>query len=233
MWVSLVAIGLLFVALFFTRELQLAERLQSPRVTRISWALGLLTLAVILVGGYVRQERKLAETWKKVIHDHKKSSRLARGQRIRFRADLVDIGAYEVRRSTTDGCDGTLGKDAMAGCTQEQGRPRKSMAFRQPYIYRCVRVEVPARGSVEIEATGLRDDEDLAGFFVRQTHTLDGLTVMLPGQDEPFTPSGHHRRQHFHAKAQDRQGDATIRVHNDFGHAQPLCFALAAAEPVD
>lgn len=232
-WVSLVVIGLVLLGLFSNRERQLAVRLESARAAQISWALGLVTLAVILVGGYIRQEHKLAQTWTHLLDAHGKSERLSKGRTLRFRQDLVDTGAYAVVRSTTDGCDGTLGKDAMAGCTQPEARPHVSMAYRAPFLYRCLRVQVPAHGTLDILLDELRDDDDLAGFFVREGGKLDGLELRLPGQDEFRRPPETSSRHHFHVSADARRGaEAKLELRNASGRPHALCFAMAAAAPV-
>lgn len=230
MWISNAAILLLLGMLFSGRERQLAVRLQSQRATRISWALGLTGLAALLVGGYIRQEQRLDDTWTKIAKDHMSSKRLAGGRKLQFRSDLVDDGSYSVTRSTTDGCDGTLGKDAMAGCTSVDARPRRSMSFRAPYLYRCLRVQVPARGSLEIELEGLQAQDDLAGFFVRENRNFDGLLVRLPGQAEFYTPNGASKREHFHVTAEGRAGAITIELHNELARDQAVCFSLGALE---
>lgn len=233
-WLSLAVIALVLVGLFSNRERQLAVRLESERASRISWALGLVTLAVILIGGYLRQERKLAETWTHLLAAHGKSERLAKNRPLRFRQDLVDTGAYSVVRSTTDGCDGTLGKDAMAGCTQVEARPRVSMAFRTPYLYRCLRVQVPARGSLDIHLHELRDDDDLAGFLVREGPNYDGLELRLPGEPEFRRPPNQGTRYHFHVTAEARGGGEATKLELRNASARPhaLCFAMAAATTV-
>ncbi|MFO7565607.1 MAG: hypothetical protein R6X02_23390, partial [Enhygromyxa sp.] len=229
-WLSLAVIVLTLAGLASRRELQLAVRLESARATRISWALGLTTLALVLIGGYVRQERKLAETWTHLLEAHGRSARLSPGRDLRFRRDLVDAGAYSVARSNTDGCDGTLGKDAMAGCTQADARPRVSMAYRAPFLYRCLRVEVPAFGSLELTLDALRDDDDLAGFYVREGPQLDGLELRLPGAAEFRRPAAKSGRQHFHVSAEARDGErAKIELRNAGARPQALCFAMAAA----
>ncbi|PRQ06112.1 hypothetical protein [Enhygromyxa salina] len=230
MWVSNVAILLLLGMLFSSRELQLAVRLHSPRALRISWALGLIGLGGLLIGGYVRQQQRLADTWTKIAKDHMSSKRLAGGRTLKFRSDLVDDGGYSVTRSTTDGCDGTLGKDAMAGCTSVDARPRRSMSFRAPYLYRCLRVQVPGRGSLEIHLDGLRAEDDLAGFFVRENRTFEGLSVRLPGDADFYTPSGASKREHFHLAAEARAGATTIELRNELAHDQAVCFSLGALE---
>jgi hypothetical protein len=234
-WLSLAVIGLVLAGLFSTRELQLAVRLESERATRISWALGIVTLAVILVGGYLRQERQLAQTWAHLLEAHSKSTRLSKGRALRFRADLVDTGAYSVVRSNTDGCDGTLGKDAMAGCTQPDTRPRVSMAYRMPYLYRCLRVQVPPDGSLDITVHDLREDDDVALFFVREGPTHDGLELRVTGEPEFRRPPSSSPRQHFHVPAEAREGadEAKIELRNGSVRPQVLCFAMAAAAPVE
>ncbi|KIG13447.1 hypothetical protein DB30_08074 [Enhygromyxa salina] len=233
MWISNVAILLLLGLMFSNRELQLAVRLQSPRALKISWALGLLGVAGILVGGYVRQQQRLEDTWTKIAKDHMSSKRLAGGRKLKFRSDLVDDGGYAVTRSTTDGCDGTLGKDAMAGCTSVDARPRRSMSFRAPYLYRCLRVQVPGRGSLEIHLDGLEAEDDLAGFFVRENRTFEGLSVRLPGEPDFYSPVGTSKREHFHLTAEGRAGATTIELRNDQSRDQAVCFSLAALERVD
>jgi uncharacterized integral membrane protein len=229
MWVSLIGILLLLAALASNRELQLAVRLQSERAGQLSWALGIVTLAVVVVGGYLREEKQLEVTWKRLFEEHRKSSQLAKGRELRFRADLVDSGAFTVTRSTTDGCDGTLGKDAMAGCTQADARPRRSMVFRAPYLYRCLHVMVPANGTLDIELEDLRDTDDITGFFVRDLQHFDGLSVQLPGQDTPIVPPQQQRRHPFHVTVEARGDASTIHLRNEAIRAQGLCFVLAAA----
>jgi hypothetical protein len=233
-WLSLAVIVLVLAGLLSKRELQLAVRLESERASRISWTLGLITLAVMLVGGYLRQERKLAQTWAHLLHAHGKSDRLGNSRVLRLREDLVDAGAYSVVRSSTDGCDGTLGKDAMAGCTQADARPRVSMAFRTPFLYRCLRVQVPARGSLDITLHDLHDDDDLAGFFVREGPNLEGLELRLPGEAEFSQPSNRGTRQHFHVVAEARGGgdEAKLELRNASARPHALCFAMAAATRV-
>jgi hypothetical protein len=229
MWVGVVGWLLLLACLASNRELQLAVRLQSERATRSSWALGIVTLAVIVIGSFVREEQQLAVTWNRLLAEHSSSPQLAKGRKLTFRTDLVDRGAYNVVRSSTDACDGRLGKDAMAGCTQADGRPRKSMVFRAPYLYRCLHVQVPANGTLDIELEDLDPDDDIAGFFVRDQQHFDGLIVEFPGQDEPVVPKQRQRRHHFHVTAEARGESSTIHLRNEAIRAQGLCFVLAAA----
>ncbi len=229
-WISVVGIALVLLGLGFSRELSLVERLHSERAQRISWALGLLALAGVLLLAATKQQRQLGKTWTHLLGDHARSSELAEGRRLRFARDLVIDRAYSVARSNPDGCDGLLGRDARAGCMQEDARARVSMAYRAPYLYRCVHVVVPARGSLDLSLE-LEADEDLAGFFVRDGRDFRGLELRLPGQPEFQPPRSQNQRQHFHVFAETLQtSDPVIELRNSTDHDQGYCFALAAAQ---
>jgi hypothetical protein len=234
-WVSLAAIAVLLGALFWGRELELVERLHGPRAVRISWALGLVTLALILVWAFDRQQRQLERTWAELLADHQAARSLAKGRDLVFDRDLVDARDFAVSRSSKDGCDGTLGKDAMAGCTQEDARARVSMAYRSPFLYRCLRVEVPARGSLVITLDEVPEGADLAGFYVREARDLDGVELRLPDQEEFEDARDERRRHHFHAKAEDiirdEQGRVSIALRSRSREPTGLCFGLATAVP--
>lgn len=234
-WLSVVTILLLSIALAWDREFHLAERLHAPRVIAISWGLGLATVAVAVAWGVREQHRQLEVTWAELIETHKGSPRLARGRDIAFSRDLVISRAWTVTRSTLDGCDGTLGKDAMAGCTQEDAEPRISMAYRKPYLYRCLHFAVPARGNATILLDDVAEDEDVAGFFVPGTRQVDGLELWLPHEKDFRAPTKRHKRQHFHAPAEslrrDDEGRVAIDMRNSSNRSIPICWALASAGP--
>ena len=192
-----------------------------PKVSRVC-GLGIVTLVVVVIGSWFREEKQLAATWKRVLDEHHLGAH-------HFRDDLVDSGAFEVTRSTADGCDGTLGKDAMAGCTQADARPRKSMVFRAPYLYRCLHVQVPANGTLDIELD-VRETDDLVGFFVRDAQHFEGLSIQLPGPGVPIVPAQRQRRHPFQVTASARGDASTIHLRNEAIRAQGLCFVLAAAE---
>ena len=231
-WVSLVAIGLLLVALASGRQLHLEARLQSKRAQQVIWIVLLVGLAAIFVVSYQRQRAKLAKTWDDLIADHMHSGRIPSTRQLRLREDFVDSRAFRVTASNTDGCDGTLGKDALAGCTQDDAEPRATMVYRSPYLYRCMRVKLPPLSSVEIELPNLEPGDDLAGFFTRGERTFDDLVLTLPGSDEVFRPAGQNKRQHFHVLAEARgEGNANvIRVENEALYTRKLCFAMAGLE---
>jgi hypothetical protein len=233
-WLTVIGVLLCLLALPFAKPLHLVERLWSDRTRVLFWVSLLIAFAVVLVLGVRKQQRQLAKTWNYVLKDHRGSKHVHLVSdapllgKTTFVRDLVDSDAWQVSRSNPDGCDGLLGKDAMAGCTQEHSRSRLRMAYRQPYLYRCLRVEVPARGWLKIDLE-LEDDEDLAGFMVRDARDLKGLEWRLPGQQEFQKPIADLTRQHFHATARGRTGATVIELRNSGDHEHSLCFALAAA----
>ncbi|MFV8751875.1 hypothetical protein ACNOYE_15125 [Nannocystaceae bacterium ST9] len=234
-WLTVIGVALALVGLAFGKQLHLVERLLGDRTRRLLWACALVGLALIVVLGVRKQQRQLAKTWDQVLRDHRKSKQveLIRANELplakqTFVRDLVDAEAWKVSRFNPDGCDGLLGKDAMAGCTQERSRSRLAMAYRAPYLYRCLRVEVQANGWMAIELE-LGEDEDLAGFVTREGRSVKGLEWRLPGREEFETPLLDGPRQHFHATADGRAGESTIELRNGGDHPQVLCFALAAS----
>jgi hypothetical protein len=233
-WLTVIGVLLGLLALPFGKELHLVERLYSDRTRRVLWLGVLVGLALVFAFGVRKQRRQLVKTWEYVLKDHQRSKHVhvisdePRLGKSTFSRDLVDAGEWRVSRSNPDGCDGLLGKDAMAGCTQEDSRSRLGMAYRQPYLYRCLRVEVPARGWLRIDLE-LEDDEDLAGFMIREGREIKGLEWRLPGHEEFQLPIGDLQRQHFHATAEGRGGERAIELRNASDHEHALCFALAAA----
>ncbi len=234
-WLTVIGVLLTLVGLAFTTELHLVERLHSDRTRRLLWAAVVVGLLLVVVLAARKQDRQLGKTWEKVLQDHHRSKHVAVVSstnaplgKFEFVRDLVDEGAWQVSRSNPDGCDGLLGKDAMAGCTQERSRSRLAMAYRAPYLYRCLRVQVQAKGWLQIELE-LEANEDLAGFMVREGRDVKGLEWRLPGREEFVLPNPDVQRQHFHATAAGRAGATAIELRNSSNHDQALCFALASA----
>lgn len=232
-WITVAGLVLVLLALPFGRPLALVERLWSDRTRRIGWAFVLVVFVAGVVLGLRKQDRQLVRTWDAVLRDHRKAREITRvgeaslGQ-LAFVRDLVDSEAFTVVRQNPEGCDGLLGKDALAGCTQEASRSRLAMAYRPPYLYRCLRVVVQPHGWLHIELE-LADDEHLAGFMTREGRDIKGLEWRLPGREDFSLPLADPVRQHFHASAEGRAGETVLELRNVSDQPHALCFALAAA----
>lgn len=236
-WLTFAGVLLALLGMPFGTPLELVERIYSDRVRQFGWACVVVGLATIVVLGLRKQDRQLARTWDAVLKDHRKAKELERVgdpkvpiAKLELVRDLVDDEAWTVQRSNPEGCDALLGKDAMAGCTQERTRSRIAMAYRAPYLYRCLRVVVQPRGWLRIELE-LADDEDLAGFMVREGRDIKGLEWRLPGREAFSRPLADPTRQHFHATAAGRAGETALELRNESDHEHTLCFGLAAARP--
>lgn len=232
-WITLAGLVIVLLALPFGRPLALVERLWSDRTRRLGWSLVFVVMLAGVVLGLRKQDRQLVRTWDAVLRDHRKAREISRvgeasRDQLAFVRDLVDAEAFTVVRNNPEGCDGLLGKDALAGCTQEATRSRLAMAYRPPYLYRCLRVVVQPQGWLRIELE-LADDEHLAGFMVREGRDLEGLEWRLPGREDFSLPLADPVRQHFHATAEGRAGETAIELRNVSDQQHALCFSLAAA----
>jgi hypothetical protein len=137
-WLSLAAALATLAALAFGRPLQFAERLHSPTARKISVGLTAVTVALLVLLAVRRQSNQLARTWEPLVAP------------ATFVADLVDRGAYRVKLHPSNTCDGLGGRDARHGCTPARDRPRRATYYRDPYLYRCLWITVPPRGSADV-----------------------------------------------------------------------------------
>ncbi|NVB38358.1 hypothetical protein G6O69_11000 [Pseudenhygromyxa sp. WMMC2535] len=231
-WLSLLSAAALLGLLAWGRPLELAARLHAPKVITWSWLLGLATAAVLLAWAVHRQHTQLANTWDKVLSDHSASAALARGRPLSFERDLIARGDWSVSREGPDACEGLLGKDALAGCTETDHAPRVSMAYRRPFLYRCLRVELPAEGSATISLAGIDPSEDLAGFVVREDRSFEGFQLRF-AHEAPHSPPARHKRQEFHVRAgdlvRDAEGDVQLELLNASSKIKTVCLSAAAA----
>jgi hypothetical protein len=75
--------------------------------------------------------------------------------------DLVAEGAFTLSSNNSAVCDGMKTRDAQAGCVPRRNRPHLSTLYAAPYLYRCMRVQVPAGGWVEFALPLLPEQTDL------------------------------------------------------------------------
>jgi hypothetical protein len=227
-WISLSGVGLCVLILVLGgRPRELATRLHSPMAVRISWILGITTAIVIVAFAVRHQRHQMARTWKAVAKQHARETQLADDNVEAFDRDLIAAGDYSVIASNPDRCDGLVGKNAREGCSEAAERPRVSMMYRSPYLYRCLRVQVPAAGSVKIVLEDLEGDQ-VVGFFKRVTpgrrggkaleYAIDGLRQRTKAGD---------RRRHFQFEAGEHGGQLRIELSNGGRKPETVCVAAA------
>jgi hypothetical protein len=228
-WLSIAGLLLGGLGLAFGRPLTMAERIHGPLARRISLALALVTVALVVVGSIRRQRRQLADTWAPVLSYHEKNRRLGGGVARVFVSDLVDARDYRVAVDPRDQCDGMLTKDSMPGCSQAEERPHVSMTYRSPFLYRCLEVTVPPRGVLELRAEDLDPDVAVMGFFKRITRGPGGddLRWIVSGEDRARAVRS--SRRHFHASPDAHQGTFVLSFSNENVLPEQLCVSMATA----
>ncbi len=229
-WASAFGVGLCLLGLAFPRPLRMSARGQSQSSRKLTLGAAIVVGGLVLLLGVRRQRTVLAQTWQPVLDHHLSTKRLGGGIDRVFTRDLVDSRAYRIVIDPGDVCDGMLTKDSMPGCSEADQRPRVSMTYRSPYLYRCLRVIVPPRGLLEVAVDDLGANESVLGFFKRLTRGRGGdkLRWVISGGKKPRATRG--TRRHFHAQPEDHQGTFVIQFQNENLHAERLCLSLAAAE---
>jgi hypothetical protein len=229
-WVSLIALFSCLGALAFPRPLAMAERLHSPAAQRLSAILAGLTLLIALAIAARKADRQLVETWKPVIEYHVETRKLSEGTERTFSRDIIDDRDYRIVIDPGDACDALFSKSPLPGCSEASARPRVSTAYRSPFLYRCLRVDIPPRGTVEIIVDDVPPTEAVLGFLKRRSDGRGGdeLYFTVTGAEGPRV--AHSERRHFHVRPDQHQGTVSIELHNENLHVEAACVSLAAAE---
>lgn len=219
-WISGIVFVLTLIGLFFPRPWDVPTRLHSPRARRLlAWGwVAVLLLAALWIAR--RQHTLLARTWE---------SEQAFTHPGKFVRDLVDARAYTVTRSPNTTCDGMLGRDSRRGCSEDDQATQVGMLYRQPYLYRCVQVTVPARGRAEIEFVNLGHAR-VRGIVARDTGTGGRGTKIKwrSGGKNRFTNLG-IKKHLFEAPA--KSGRFVVEIENESFRDQKVCAAAAEVAP--
>ena len=94
-----------------------------------------------------RQRTQLARTWRAAAPSWDDVESAEPPPAVR---DLVTDHGIEVRSEDFAACDGMKTRDAQARCVPADAAPHLSTLFAAPYLYRCLRVEIPAEGITEL-----------------------------------------------------------------------------------
>jgi hypothetical protein len=228
-WVSLIALAIVLLACISRRELELATRIHPPIVQRISWITGFLALTLIVGLLWKRTERKVVATWEPVIEALDLSRDDADAGPPTLEHDLVMEGDWMARTSNPRACDPMLGRNALHGCNESSMRARVSMVYRKPYLYRCARVQVPAKGSLELRFEGIDEQATVVGFVARLTAGRrggEGLQFRVSGKSR-FQTADKARRRLFHTPPDAHEGTVLVELTNDFAWTEDVCVSAA------
>ena len=221
--ISLIALGLVLLALLSTRRLELADRLHAPAAQRLSALM--LGLSVALVSMWVasRKAARLEQTWTDAIArvfarraDHDAT----------FVRDLIVDGAFTTARTPQQICIGLTGRDALPGCSETAHRPSMAILYGAPHLYRCLAVTVPPNGltDVHLEATG-----DVLGMVVRMTPGRGQHLTWRPvgGREDMKRRGVSTQPSEFHLRADAFPAGFTLRLGNRSNAPERVCVAAA------
>lgn len=221
-WISAAVLLLCLVALVWGGP-PIATAEPGPRARQVAWALaaaGGLLLAIVLPG---RQRARLEATWVGLGQHVLQTS----DERLpTFERDLVMDDALEVTVTPSRICSGLLGKDVLEGCSEAAHAPSRSFLYREPFMYRCLRISVPADGEAWLQLPTLPDDQTVVvGVVVRHDQSTAGKQLLFGSQK---------LSQHVTNDARDfvldrrQHGDAPrLGVRNEGREIEQVCVAAA------
>ena len=111
-----------------------------------------------------RQRTQLARTWRAAAPGWDDVDSVTPPPAVR---DLVTDRGIEVRVDDFVACDGMKTRDAQARCVPADAAPHLSTLFAAPYLYRCLRIEVPAEGVAELRLDSPAASQTLELIFDR------------------------------------------------------------------
>jgi hypothetical protein len=186
--------------------------------------------ATVVVAGalaYLRQGPQLLETWRAATPAWDKHSDAPPPSA----RDFIDEGRYSVSSSVTAVCDGMKTRDAQAECVPRRARPHLSTLYANPYLYRCVRVRVPARGWTEIQLPALPRDADLIvlGSNIPAGPRRASIEVRTSATDDTWRPL--QKLSRLSVRVEDFASEQPIiALQNEGSRDGVACVAVAAVE---
>lgn len=205
----------------------LAEQPAGPRTRRIAW-IGVAVLGPLAVAALVvRQQAMLTQTWTELgaakldpDPDDDQSPTLVR--------DLVLDGALRLELSPTRVCNGLMGKDVLDGCSEVAHRPHDSFLYRNPYLYRCWRISVPAHGQAVVHFPSLPDDDHaIIGSIIRHVRKGSGKKLFFGSRS--IQQRMLNRRHDFVLDRQSRTiaGHPVLGLRNEDKRIEEICLSAA------
>lgn len=226
LWLSAAMLVLCLAALLM-RGPPLAERPPGPRARRITWigaaGLGLLALGVL----FVRQRNMLEQTWAELgaaLADPDPDDDRAPT----FVRDLVIGGELALETTPAQVCNGLMGKDVLDGCSEAAHRPHDSFLYREPYLYRCWRISVPATGEAVVRFPALPDGAHvIVGSIIRHVRTGSGKKIFFGSR--AVNQRMLSRRHDFVLDQGSRMvdGQPVLGLRNEGKEIEEVCFSAA------
>ncbi|MCX4244146.1 hypothetical protein OEB96_26185 [Paraliomyxa miuraensis] len=224
LWISAAMLLMCVVGLLW-RGPPLALHGSSLRARRIAWvAFGVgVILAVAVIAR--RQHDKLERTWVEFATneldddpDDERAPELVR--------DLADDGAIEVDAQPARVCSGLMGKNVLEGCSEAAHAPSTAFLYREPFLYRCLRISIPSEGTTVLQFPAFPDDQTVVlGVLQRHVHEGSGkglkfgsrwINQVVANDEHEFVLD---RRSHGEAP--------TLSIRNEGRMIEQVCVAAA------
>ncbi|HET6581786.1 MAG TPA: hypothetical protein VFG69_00040, partial [Nannocystaceae bacterium] len=223
-WVSWMAVLFAITGLALARPWSFAERLHSRAAIRTSRALAILTAVLALALVLRRQHTQLARTWNEYAEAITSDPSDPFPP---FAGDLVNERAIEVTRTPDRICAGLLGKDPHVGCQESGGGPLVSMAYIDPYLYRCVQFSIIGGGQAEVV---LPDGELLVGLVRRGDHRGRHLHYSIEAEGHTPRPRTMIAGADLRIRPSSDGAAPRIVLTNDGHDTERVCVAAARFE---
>jgi hypothetical protein len=220
-WISAVVLALCLVAIAWSGP-PIATAEPSVRARRLAWALVGVGALVLVVGVPPRQRTRLETTW---VEHAALVLRAAEDRPPAFERDLVIDDAIEVDVEPSRICSGLLGKDVLEGCSEAAHAPSRSFVFRDPHMYRCLRVSIPPVGEAWLRFPALHDDAAaVVGVVIRHDQSVSGK--LLFGSQRLNQEVGNDPRD-FMLERRLHGETPTLRLRNEGRRIEEVCVAAA------
>jgi hypothetical protein len=225
-WVSIAALALALAALLGATPIPVAVRLHAPAVLRISWILGIATLALLLAFVARRQSRLLRDTWAATVE--KVDERRGEVPPV-FVRDLVDTGELAVERTPDRACVGLHEKNALPGCSEAEHATATGFLYREPYLYRCLELTIPPLGEARVSFHGVSAEELVVGTLVRVVHDGSGRDVRYAFAARPVELG--NRPRYLRLDGESIAEGRALVLTNDRRVPERVCVAAAVFDP--
>ena len=209
----------------------LATREPSPAARRMSLVVVVAGVLVAIVVVGMRQRGKLAQSWTEFVTDSGELEHYGDDpEDFQFVRDFIVDDAMAIDQDYTKVCSGLMGKDVRAGCSEAAHAVNVSFMYRAPYLYRCLRISIPARGNVELAFPALTDEGNrVYGILLRHDRKGTGKALRW-GTGQTSRGPTRNRTHEFMLEANDGRVPS-LKFRNDGNAIEQVCVALSEMTP--
>jgi len=223
LWISAAVLLLCLVAVAWSGPpIAIAE--PGPRARRIAWVVVGAGGLLLAVGVPRRQQARLEATWVELARI---SLQIGEDRPPpTFERDLVIDDALELTVTPSRICSGLLGKDVHEGCSEAAHAPGLSFLYREPHLYRCLRISIAPSGEAWLQFPALPDDEvSIVGVITHHEQVTSGKQLLFGSQKINQQVTNDPRDFTLDRR---RHGEApSLGIRNEGREIEQVCVAAA------